>query len=186
MPRSAWKKADATEKSYLNLFATMKKFLAAAAALTAITLTPPARAYVSEANIGYTKAIIQKLRDKGVTITQPTICPDGMAGKYDFTTATLMLCPAAMSNEALLVETVAHEATHAAQHCVQGPLVTNVREERMDDYVKHVALAVSNKWTHVNNETKHLSEEQKAMEYEAYAFEASPVTVLSILNKVCR
>jgi hypothetical protein len=162
----------------------MKKLITAAFA--ALAIASPAQAYVSDANVAATKGIIQKLRASGVTITQPTMCPDGMAGKYDFTTATLMLCPTAISNEALFVETVAHEATHAAQHCAQGPLVITVREERLDNYAKNVALAIGNKWTHVNHETKNMSDERKMMEYEAYAFEASPTTVLSILNKVCR
>jgi hypothetical protein len=163
----------------------MRRFLAAAAALTAITLTPPAQAYVSEANVAATKGIIQKLRDSGVTITRPTMCPDKMAGKYEFSTATLMLCPSAMSNEALFVETVAHEATHAAQHCVQGPLLMTVRKERVDHYADGLAKAIGNKWRFVDSQTKQLSEREQFMEYEAYAFEASPAMVLSILNKTC-
>ena len=163
----------------------MKKLLTAAAACAALTFATPAQAYVSQADQDATKGIIQKLRATGVTITRPTICPKGMAGKYDFGTATLMLCPSAMNNEALFVETVAHEAVHAAQHCAQGPLVMTVRPERVDGYSKNIAMAIGNKWAHVDAQTQGLDQEQRVMEYEAYAFESRPTTVLSILNKVC-
>ena len=48
-----------------------------------------------------------------------------------------------------------------------------------------VAMAIGNKWTFVDVQTQGLDQEQRVMEYEAYAFESRPTTVLSILNKVC-
>jgi 3-deoxy-D-arabino-heptulosonate 7-phosphate (DAHP) synthase len=162
----------------------MKKLIAAAVAALAIA-TPAQAQHVSQADLNYTKAILDKLSKIGVTISTPTICPKDLAGKYDRSTASLMICPVAMENDAIGVETIAHEAIHAAQHCVGGPLADTVLEADRSSYAKDIAAALRGKAEHVYDSTRDLTLERRVAEYEAYAFESSPELVLSILNKVC-
>ena len=163
----------------------MKKLLTAAAAFAALTFATPAQAYVSQADIEATRAIVQKLRATGVTVTTPSSCPGGQAGLYSFSTSTLTICPLAMQSRELFVETIAHEAVHAAQHCVNGPLIATVRKDRVGVWAKNIANGLLYKWDHVKAHTKHLDADARAIEYEAYSLEASPATVLAILKKAC-
>jgi len=80
---------------------------------------------------------------------------------------------------------IAHEAIHAAQHCVGGPLADTVLEADRSSYAKDIAAALRGKAEHVYDSTRDLTLERRVAEYEAYAFESSPELVLSILNKVC-
>lgn len=170
----------------MDRVAIMKRLVAAAAALAALCFTSPARAYVSEANIGYTKAIIQKLRDTGVTIVRPTTCPRSLVGKYEPSTAVLMLCPSAMADEELFVQTVAHESIHAVQHCVGGPLA-NVNGHSAEDNAKTLVEAIGrDKLPHVLRVIQGLGPVAAINEYEAYALEDFPDIALGLLNRFCR
>jgi hypothetical protein len=163
----------------------MKRLIAAAIAAVAIGV-PAQAAPVTGASIATTKAILTKLVQVGVTIATPTICPSDMWGEYNYSTATLTLCPDTLKNDAMAVETIAHEAIHAAQHCVGGPLVSTVSPNRVDGYAERIVAAIGHKSRHVLRVTENLSEAARVREYEAYAFEGHPDLVLQILNKVCR
>jgi hypothetical protein len=162
----------------------MKKLLTAVAAFAALSFATPAQAYVSQADIAATKGIIQKLRSIGVTINTPSQCINDLAGEYSHSTSTLTVCPAAMASEALLIETVAHEAVHAAQHCVGGAIAT-VNGRSANENAKLLIDMVGDKFADVARVTEGLSPAARVREYEAYGLEDSPATVLSILNKVC-
>ena len=165
----------------------MKALLATAAAIAAFTVATPAQAQaVSSSDLAYAKAIVQKLVKVGVTIATPSICPDGIVGRYDYSTATLTMCPVAFRDDALAVETISHEAIHAAQHCVGGPLAKTVNNSDMNTYAKGLIAGIGHKSTHVIGVTEGMDTESRIQEYEAYAFEGDPQAVLSILNKVCR
>ena len=165
----------------------MKKLLAAAAAFAALTLATPAQAYVSQADSDTTKAVIQKLRDIGVSVVLPTTCPRGLAGKYEPGTAVLMLCPAATADESLLVETVAHETVHVVQHCVGGTLASTNTNLDTTKYAKNLAAAIGpTKLPHVFKVTDGMRPVAAVHEYEAYALEDRPDIVLRLLNRFCR
>jgi hypothetical protein len=162
----------------------MKKLLTAA--FTALAITNPAQAYVSDANAAITKSIIQKLRDTGVTIVAPKTCPQGLAGKFQPSTAVLMICPAAMASDEMFVETIAHESIHVAQNCVSGLLGQTVPEASRQIWMDGIDAGMAGKWSFVDRATADLSPRQRAAEIEAYAFENSPKAVLTILGKACR
>ena len=170
---------------------TMKKLLLTPAALIAFAAPIPAQAsytrtVYTETDMRNATKILDKLQAVGVAIVAPAMCPKNLAGKYVYTTATLTLCPLAYKDVDLMIETITHEAVHAAQHCVNAPLVITVPKHRVNQYSSDIVSAIGNKLTHVHNATKGLNIERRALEYEAYAFESRPELVLDILGKVCR
>jgi len=163
----------------------MNKIITAVFLSTILAVDSAKAAAVPPADYVAAEAIVRKLDSLGVRFVRPTSCPEGLAGKYAPESKTLTLCPVAIQDDSLHIETLTHEAVHVAQECVNGPLVRMVPASRLDSYSKILGKLLQNKWEDVVAYTKGLSDVDRFREWEAYAYEGNPTKVSKILNAVC-
>jgi hypothetical protein len=169
----------------------MKRLYPALAAALALQTPLPAQASAYQTWLNWAARIAA---DAGVSIrVQP--CSSRRAGSYIPSQRTIVLCQAAvLHSRALTVETLAHEAVHAAQHCVgratgTGGLVPIgqllAAQGQGTELLELATQAIRNKALDVTYSTK--SNPNTLMsEAEAYALESHPNLAFQLLAAVCR
>lgn len=155
---------------------------------------------MSSINVGGEgKRILQLLGENGILVEIRDKCPEANAvGAYSRFDNLFLLCGAALRNPALATETIAHEAVHVLQDCLQpggidgSDSITLTRFFKSYDGGKHSADLKRLMNTSLANRPKTMAYleglknsiplNMYAMEIEAHALEAFPKTVRILLE----
>lgn len=131
----------------------------------------------------------------GVRITFPNTCPPSQAAGYLIASRTIFLCPAAFSRgEAYVAEALAHEAVHAAQHCVAigtgrsgfSSLSTLLAAHgHGTELLQRAQKAIATKGDVIRASSKG-NAEMLLIEAEAYALEDHPTQAIQVMAAVCK
>lgn len=168
------------------------------AALAAITFASPPAAGSSPQWVDHAQRV---LASGGVSLTYGPGCPVGQLAAYRPAIRSVHLCSAvAQGGWAVVIEAIAHEAIHAAQHCaaamVRSPqpliplgLVVHRRYgENSPEFRKLQQFLV----TEIAGKTDQVYASGRgdsyinALELEAYAFEGHPRQALDIFQAFCQ
>lgn len=131
----------------------------------------------------------------GVRITFPNTCRPGQAAGYLIASRTIFLCPAAFSRgQAYVAEALAHEAVHAAQHCVgiglgSGGFVSLgsllATHGHGTDLLTKAHNAMASKGDVIRNSANGRPD-MLLIEAEAYALEDHPTQAIQVMAAVCQ
>ena len=135
------------------------------------------------------------IRQAGVEITTPPTCKANTAALYTFSTRTITICPEAVRRGySYVAEALAHEAVHAAQHCLGRRLGLNAPrpigiwlsqefgDERLLSFTKRTA---GRKAADIHASTR-LNPSYYMAEMEAYALEDFPNEAIQLLTEICQ
>jgi hypothetical protein len=172
---------------------TMKKLLAAAAAVTALTLAAPAQAF-TQSEI---RAWNASLSEAGVRYIVKKDCRSDIAAFYEPATRSIYVCMNNIRTVELLQEATAHEAIHAAQHCVGRGLGVNAMLP-LQTMLAQADPKLAYDWQlAVNNAAERKSAELAKsttfntrgitvpLEREAYALESDHAAALTLFRAAC-
>lgn len=148
----------------------------------------------------YGEAIIEGLEAMGVRVGFTRKCPDGALAAYGRYDNLFLLCSNLNKSADLITEAVAHEAVHALHDCVQhqgisGSQSTTLvsfferlgnteRVERFKALLRSLLIPRPLTTQRLFRLKDQLDPQFFLMEYEAYALEADPPKVLSLINRI--
>jgi hypothetical protein len=148
----------------------------------------------------YGEAIIEGLEAMGVRVGFSKNCPDGALAAYGRHDNLFLLCSNLNKSVELITEAVAHEAVHALHDCVQeqgisGSQSTTLvsfferlgnieRVERFKALLRSLLIPRPLTTQRLFRLKEQLNSQFFLMEYEAYALEADPPKVLSLINNI--
>lgn len=189
------------EAQSLSSIAAMPKRSARPTASVAKPMMPiPNDASFSTVNVGAEgKQILQTLGGMGVVTEIRDRCPKaGVVGAYSRYDNLLVLCNASLRNQALATETIAHEAVHALQDCLQPGgikgsdsitltrfLKTFNNGRQSADFRDLVRAGLANRpktLAYLEELKKSMPRNMYAMEIEAHALDVSPKSVRILLE----
>ena len=170
----------------------MKRLLTTLCAIGATLLPTAALANPSEAWFRWAGQMAAR---SGVRIDIRNNCPATRAGGYILSTRTIQLCQGATSNGlAFLAETLAHEAVHAAQHCVGLHTGSNdmvpigqllAAHGQGTQLLEMATRTIAIKGHNITGSTRGDSR-LLMIEAEAYALEDHPTQAIQLMEAVCR
>lgn len=148
----------------------------------------------------YGEAIIEGLEAMGVRVGFSEKCPDGALAAYGRYDNFFLLCSNLAKSADLITEAVAHEAVHALHDCVQdqgisGSQSTTLvsfferlgnmeRVQRFKALLRSLLIPRPHTTQRLFRLKNQLDPQFFLMEYEAYALEADPPKVLSLINRI--
>lgn len=148
----------------------------------------------------YGEAIIDGLEAMGVRVAFSKKCPDGALAAYGRYDNLFLLCSNLPKSADLITEAVTHEAVHALHDCVQeqgisGSQSTTLvsfferlgnieRVERFKALLRSLLIPRPLTTQRLFRLKNQLDPQFFLMEYEAYALEADPPKVLSLINRI--
>jgi len=174
----------------------MRRFLLAAVA--ALSFSQPALA--DAATNRWIDDAVTTLRHGGVSTVVRDNCQPGYMAYYQPADRVLAICPLArFYGPAMVQESIAHEAIHAAQHCAGRwmgvkhmiPLGTYYMnrvpagDPGLETFFKLMAHTYATRRLVINRSTAGGSELLRLMEIEAYAYEIRPDTAMDIFAEFC-
>ena len=173
------------------------KTIAAAVALATLTLATPAQAELGPHLKAQARAWGAAFGQAGVRFVDSKSCPPGLAAKYEPANRTITVCSNNVRTVYHYREAVAHEAIHAAQHCVglrlgvdtMLPLQTKLAEydpELAYKWQLMVNELVANKGDALAQSKRFNSRGITApLEREAYAVESQNDLALGLFRAAC-
>jgi len=136
----------------------------------------------------------------GVRIRISRKCPDGVLAAYGRYENLFLLCSSLNKSAELITEAVAHEAVHALHDCVQDQgiggsdsttlisfferLGSVERVERFKALLRSLLIPRPLTTQRLFRLKNQLNPKFFLMEYEAYALEADPPKVLSLIHRI--
>ena len=173
----------------------MKTFLATA--FTALALATPAQAELSPHLKAEARAWGTSFRQAGVSFVSSESCEPDLAAHYEPGNRTITVCRNNVRTIDLYRESVAHEAIHAAQHCVGKRLGVDAMLP-IQTFLAQIDPKLGFEWQlTINNATEGKSAEiaksttfntrgiTVSLEREAYALESDSATALKIFRAAC-
>lgn len=118
-------------------------------------------------------------------------CESRFYAIYHHHTNTITLCDSAFSNEQILLETIAHEAIHAAQHCLalrhdRRGLMSFIVGMRLWDRQKADATEqIVREGLYYRDIPREDYGDNQLIEYEAYYYESDPDLAMKMLLRSC-
>ena len=173
----------------------MKTLLATAFA--ALALATPAQAELSPRLKAEARAWGAAFAQAGVRFVNSGSCPPDLVAHYEPDTRTITVCGNNVRTTDLYREAVAHEATHAAQHCIGKALGVNAMLP-IQTLLAQIDPELAFEWQlTVNNATEGKSAEMAksttfntrgitvSLEREAYALESDSAAALKMFRAAC-
>jgi len=172
---------------------SFKQLLASSAlAFLALNLLPAKAQDMSEA-----RRWGNLMAQAGVRFVTTETCEPGVAASYTPSTRTIELCTNANQSIAQLRETIAHEITHATQHCVARnlgmdgmvPITTGLAQSSPDlasYFMQYVHRYTTAKASDISFSTRYNGRPiALQLEREAYALEAEPEFAFKLFAGAC-
>lgn len=164
--------------------------------------TPTSRPSRKLVNLGVEGVkILGLLQRMGVEATIAKVCPKaGAHAGYSRFDNLLVLCDSALYDPAIATESIAHEAVHALQDCIQPggikgsasiPLIKFLviinGKQKIEEFKRLLHSGLINRpkvVADLREQKKNLLPEMFSMEYEASALEAYPKRVAAMLQEI--
>jgi len=133
----------------------------------------------------------------GVRFQTTKNCPSDVAAVYTASTRTITVCLGAIKSLEQTREVLAHEVTHATQHCVarnlgvQGllPIATGLAQSNPQlaaDFMKYTRTNTSAKASDIDFSTRYNGKAiSLQLEREAYALESEPEFAFQLFAAAC-
>lgn len=165
-------------------------------------LTPASHPSRKLVNLGVEGVKILGLLERmGVEATIAKVCPKaGAHAGYSRFDNLLVLCDSALYDPAIATESIAHEAVHALQDCIQPGgikgsasiplakfLATFNGEPNIEEFKQLLRSGLINRpkvTADLREQKKNLLPEMFSMEYEASALEAYPKRIAAMLQEI--
>ena len=160
----------------------------------ALSALLPAHANASSWQAWFQWAGYQSARS-GIRITFPSACRPDQAAGYILSSKTIFLCPESLARgEAYAAEALAHEAVHAAQHCValrlgQSGLISIGSLLATHGHGTNLLVlaqqTIASKGDVIRASAKG-NPQLLLVEAEAYALEDHPTQAIQVMSAVCQ
>lgn len=134
---------------------------------------------------------VDALNRAGVQRRISDSCERNTYATYRHDINAITLCNSAFSNEQILLETIAHEAIHAAQHCLalrhdRRGLMSFIVGMRLWDRQKADATEqIVREGLYYRNIPREDYGDNQLIEYEAYYYESEPDLAMKMLLRSC-